>query len=59
MERRRISLEDEIIFTRSQARRPTGCVAGTSKVGAVTGGKGGGRLKNEGRKIVATTKKQL
>lgn len=58
MERRRISLEDEIIFTRSQARRPTGCVAGTSKVGAVTGGRGG-RLKNEGRKIVATTKKQL
>lgn len=42
MERRRISLEDEIIFTRSQARRPTGCVAGTSKVGAVTGGRGGG-----------------
>lgn len=41
MERRRISLEDEIIFTRSQARRPTGCVAGTSKVGAVTGGRGG------------------
>lgn len=57
MERRRISLEDEIIFTRSQARRPTGCVAGTSKVGAVTGGRGGGQIEKRREKNCRDNKK--